>query len=109
MRIPKRISRILAALVLATMLLPPAPASAAVEPASIQSEETAALALPLRQAQDTAGTTLRQAQDSAQSTEAAKARALEAYGQLPLSFIPNQGQVDERGSYCYHTTEGVEQ
>jgi len=79
----KRISRILAAFILATMLLPPALASAAVEPVSIQSEETAAFASPA----------------AAQSTEAVKGRALEAYGQLPLSFIPNHGQVDERVGY----------
>jgi len=99
MHTPKRISRILTALILATMLLPPASASAAVEPASIQSEETAALALPgtTPRPLDRLGTT--QTQDSAQSTEAAKARVLEAYGQLPLSFIPNQGQVDKRVGY----------
>jgi hypothetical protein len=68
----KRISRILTALILATMLLPPVSASAAVEPASTQ---------------------------NGQSEETAKARALEAYGQLPLFFIPNQGQVDERVGY----------
>jgi len=90
----RKISRILTVLILATMLLSPARASAAVEPASIQSgysEETAALV--------SSGMTLRQAQDSAQSTQAAKARILEAYSRLPLSFIPNQGQVDERVGY----------
>ena len=51
----------------------------------------------------------RRAQDSAQRTDTAKALALEAYGQLPLSFIPNQGQVDERMVFYYHMTEGVEQ
>jgi hypothetical protein len=34
-----------------------------------------------------------------QTDAVAEARALEAYGQLPLSFIPNQGQVDERVGY----------
>jgi len=83
MHTSKRICHILTALILATMLLPPASASAAVEPVSIQSKETAALASPA----------------VPQSTETAKARALEAYGQLPLSFIPNQGQVDRRVGY----------
>jgi hypothetical protein len=94
MHTSKRIGHILTALILVTMLLPPAPASAVVEPASAQGrqgEEIAALA--------SLGAPLREAQDSTQSTEAAKARALEVHGQLPLSFIPNQGQVDERVGY----------
>jgi uncharacterized repeat protein (TIGR01451 family) len=80
-----RICCILAALILSTLLLPPA-TSAVVEPAPIQSgqsEEMATLTSPA----------------IAQSREAAKALAREAYGLLPLYFIPNQGQQDERVAY----------
>lgn len=78
--------RVLSVVVLCVMLLSPVSASAAVESASMQSEQsggTDVLAPP--------GTML--------SPEVAQARAIEAYGQLPLSFIPNQGQVDERVGY----------
>jgi len=46
----------------------------------------------------TAANMLRDA-SAVQTDSASKARALEAYGQSPLSFIPNQGQVDERVGY----------
>lgn len=50
-----------------------------------------------------------------QPNTVAKTRDLEAYGPLPLSFIPNQGQVDERVGYYVQsggqslrfTTDGV--
>jgi len=90
MKTRKLFYRVLTVVVLCAVLLSPVPASAAVESASIQSEQsggTDVLAPP--------GTTL--------SPEVAQARALEAYGQLPLSFIPNQGQVDERVSYYTQT------
>jgi uncharacterized repeat protein (TIGR01451 family) len=80
-----RICCILTALILSTLLLPPA-TSAVVEPVSIQSGQSEGMATLTSPA-------------IAQSREAAKALAREAYGQLPLYFIPNQGQQDERVAY----------
>lgn len=47
--------------------------------------------------------------------EATEARVLEAYGKLPLLFIPNQGQIDDQAEYytkapgqtLYFTSDGI--